>query len=1284
MKSHLPLIASIFFASTSCSYPVVKTQAENIAQTQPTTQETEIIAQEINPYIKDNIAPEISVKINSAENGGSGVIIAQSDNTYLVLTNNHVLRDGEKFAIDTHDGETYQATEVEKAIASDDDLALLQFKSNKSYQTATINTAAVPKAEQTILAVGHSAETGELVTETGKIERVPDKTLKDGYSIGYTSNIVQGMSGGAILNIDGEVIGINGKSAFPIVNSGYDNEDGTKPSAEEVEQLRQLSWGLSINRLLAQVNPEIITAYNLPLPETTDDIASTQRTGWLGDLETKAKQISVRIDSSSGANGSGVIIAKEGNTYTVLTADHVLCEQDEARKCINYSYEIVAPDGKKYLNIETVKRQEGVDLAVVRFDSNEQYQVAQLANYPIAENDEVFVAGYPKLNNNSPARWLFSLGYGFNREQGLLNIADVSLSTDSSGVASSQGSLSGGYEMVYTSITYGGMSGGAVLDRKGRLIGIHGLAEGQTALNGQNSSGKQVQLGYSLGVPINTFIELAERLEIDIPLSIQNDRPTELSSEEIKAFNIDILGAEIPQANASAETWLNRGNRLLRLTRHSEAGQAFDRAIALNPEFIHLAYFGKALALFYQQKYEPALTSSELALENQPDFTPAFRVTSSTLQKLNRYDDALAAIEKEIALQENNANAYNTKGIILWRLKQFSEAEIAYQKAIEINPRSVFYSNRGLVYYDRGKSELALADYNRAIEINLNNVDAYNNRGLVYYDLGKLELALFDYNRAIEIDPNNVDAYNNRADIYRDRGESELALADYNRAIEIAPQLAQAYNNRGVFYYGQNKLELALTDYNRALEIDSDYDTAYNNRGNLYRNRGKLELALADYNRAIKINPDDLRAYSDRGLVYYSQGKLELALADYNRLIEINPDNAKAYSNRAIVYGDLKKLELALSDHNRAIAIDSNNAQAYNNRGSFYIDFGKPELALSDLNRAIEIDPNNASAYRNRGGLYTNQDKPELALSDFNRAIEIEPDNAKVYSDRGNLHASQERWDLALSDFDRTIQIDSNNSQAHYNRGLIYANQEKWDLALADFDRTIEIDPNDARAYNNRGILYKKQGKLELALADYNRALEINPQFDLADYNRQLLYKEREELDPANSSSVQTGEPDSQSAKAYYDRGNSQSDRGELELALTSYSRAIQINPNYDKAYYNRALIHAQQGQLELAIADYSRAIQINPDDADAYNNRGVLYNDLEKQELALADFERAIQVAPNNAQAYNNRGVVYRDRGDLELALADFERAIEIEPNYTQAYYNRELLYQKQEKLRR
>ncbi|MGK7892694.1 MAG: tetratricopeptide repeat protein, partial [Xenococcus sp. (in: cyanobacteria)] len=884
MKRLLPLIASVVLFPT----PLLIAPSLVVA-------ETAIIALEIEPELRENMR-SISVKITSSSQGGSGVIIGKQNDQYLIITNNHVVRGAENFTIETADGANHQAALVSNPITSDDDIALLTFNSNNSYKVAQLNGAATGKEEQDIFAVGYSSETGQFIVEPGIINKIPQQPLKEGYQIGYTSNVVSGMSGGAIFNAFGDLIGINGISSFPILNTAYEYQDGTKPTPEEIEQLRQLSWGLSLHRLLTQVKQQIITAYDLPLPDI-DNIGTTQLTGWVADLANQVKPIIVRIDSTSGGNGSGVIVAKEGNSYAVLTADHVICEKDEETKdCIGHDYKIFTHDGKEY-SLDSIQRQEGVDLAVVRFTSNENYQVAQLANYPVKNDDVIFVAGYPQLSNNSSSQWKFSPGFGLEKEWGLLNVDhnvdQNSQSTEGSSSQSSKGSLSGGYEMVYTSITYGGMSGGAVLDRDGRVIGIHGAAEGETTFNSQGSSSDKIHLGYSLGIPINSFIGLVDKFKINSRFLVQESFPRKLNQQETEVFTTAILGTDIPQENATAKRWLERGNQLWRLKRYEEAVQAFDRVIDLEPEFfIHLAYYGKGLAFRdgAEYTYEAALESFELATRSKPNFAPAFSEKSLVLRYLERLDEALVAIDKAISLEKGNANQYYQKATILGELKRYSEAEAAYQKAIGISSRAAFYNSRGLLYDEQGKLELAEADFNKAIELNPQDNKAYNNRGILYSSQGKLELAEANYNKAIKLYPQDAIVHYNRGLLYDNQGKVELALADYTKAIEFNPQYAPAYDNRGIVYANQGKLELAEADFNKAIELYPQYATnAYYNRGLLYDNQGKVELALADYTKAIEFNPQYVKAYVNRGILYDNQGKVELALADYTKAIEFNP-----------------------------------------------------------------------------------------------------------------------------------------------------------------------------------------------------------------------------------------------------------------------------------------------------------------------------------------------------------------------------------------------------------
>ncbi|MFM6877067.1 MAG: trypsin-like peptidase domain-containing protein, partial [Microcystis panniformis] len=301
----------------------------------------------------------------------------------------------------------------------------------------------------------------------------------------------------------------------------------------------------------------------------------------------KAKGFTVRIDSTSGGNGSGVIIAKKGNIYTVLTADHVLCEKEESqdaasKPCPDHTYTVVTSDGKtRKIDKSTIIRQEGVDLAVFQFESRDNYPVAEIANYNPNSGDFVFVAGFPKIGDN-PSKWLFSGGAINDKEQGLLQTRQSPLSNEQGGTLQSVASLTGGYELVYTSITFGGMSGGAVLDSQGRVIGIHGSSE--------TAGVTEIQLGFSLGIPISTFIGLQERLKVK-PQLLTTAQP-QVSPQQQQEIFIAITGVIVPNTNAKADIWIERGGQLWRLFRYEEAIKAFDEAIKQNdPDNVYLAWY---------------------------------------------------------------------------------------------------------------------------------------------------------------------------------------------------------------------------------------------------------------------------------------------------------------------------------------------------------------------------------------------------------------------------------------------------------------------------------------------------------------------------------------------------------------------------------------------------------------------------------------------------------------------------------------------------------------------
>ena len=83
----------------------------------------------------------------------------------------------------------------------------------------------------------------------------------------------------------------------------------------------------------------------------------------------------------------------------------------------------------------------------------------------------------------------------------------------------------------------------------------------------------------------------------------------------------------------------------------------------------------------------------------------------------------------------------------------------------------------------------------------------------------ELELAIQDYDMAIQLDPNDAMAYANRGNVPRAKGELKGAIEDLNKAIELNPRLPEPYNNRGSIHASQGKFRAAIVDYEKALEF---------------------------------------------------------------------------------------------------------------------------------------------------------------------------------------------------------------------------------------------------------------------------------------------------------------------------------------------------------------------------------------------------------------------------------------------------------------------------------
>jgi Tfp pilus assembly protein PilF len=134
---------------------------------------------------------------------------------------------------------------------------------------------------------------------------------------------------------------------------------------------------------------------------------------------------------------------------------------------------------------------------------------------------------------------------------------------------------------------------------------------------------------------------------------------------------------------------------------------------------------------------------------------------------------------------------------------------------------------------------------------------AATTRGEALLRSGKTEEALGEFDRAIELDPHNVQALYSRGLLYQGDKQHQLAIDDFSAANGLSPQRADPLLGRAISYLALDKTNEAAADLDEAAQADPQNPQIWMTRGLAYERLGDRTKAAESYARAMNLRPKD-------------------------------------------------------------------------------------------------------------------------------------------------------------------------------------------------------------------------------------------------------------------------------------------------------------------------------------------------------------------------------------------------------------------------------------------
>lgn len=246
------------------------------------------------------------------------------------------------------------------------------------------------------------------------------------------------------------------------------------------------------------------------------------------------------------------------------------------------------------------------------------------------------------------------------------------------------------------------------------------------------------------------------------------------------------------------------------------------------------------------------------------------------------------------------------------------------------------------------------------------DAEALADRAMVLFNLGRTKEALADINKAVNLEPANVDYRMQQADLYFAGGDVENSYKALSEAEKLDPKNNEVQLKMGEVTFYSRDYDRSLRCLTNVTERDPDNRTALFMKGFIYKEKGDTANAVTLLRRVCDLYPDYASAFEELGILYYTRHD-PLAVEYLNTALRLEPNNTNVLYALAMYSQEEGNMEQAESLYRQILTLNPASADAWHNLGYIeLIHYQDYPRAAAYFDSALLADPTHVSARANR------------------------------------------------------------------------------------------------------------------------------------------------------------------------------------------------------------------------------------------------------------------------------------------------------------------------------